>query len=308
MNGAPECCQTMSGSLSPNKQALEMAFGMTPALLAAWFGHLKLLRSLVTAGAKVTVTNWIGQNLHHCAAQQGHVDIIHYIMDDLEEVPLDRPDQNGKTPLLLAAENGQLPVIMHLRSLDCDHQIKDKEGNSIIHLAAKQGHVHVLENLIDDIYTETKNQNGQTALHLASEGGHFNCVKVLLDNQCQINMRCNQSFNALHYAVRQGHKDVCRLLVEEGIDMNAVAKCASLHLAVKHNSVQLVKLLLDAGCDINISDHRQQTALHLAVEQRQLTIVEMILKENINLQFQDKVRRSHALRSLTGVGTGHLLT
>ncbi|XP_072346776.1 ankyrin repeat and death domain-containing protein 1A-like isoform X3 [Scyliorhinus torazame] len=267
---------------------IEDKFGMTPALLAAWFGHLKLLQILVNAGAKVTATNWIGQSLHHCAAQQGHLNIINYTMDDLEEVPLDRPDQHGKTPILLAAENGRLDMVIHLRALDCDHQIKDKEGNGIGHLAARQGHVHVLENLMDVIFTEARNQDGQRVLHLAAEGGHLDCVKLLLDNHSQINVLCNQNLNALHYAVRQGHQDVCRLLVEEGIDVNAVGKSASLHLAVKHNFAQIVKLLVDAGCDINIGDHRQQSALHLAVEKRQLAIVEMLLKNNINLQLQDK--------------------
>ncbi|XP_072404997.1 ankyrin repeat and death domain-containing protein 1A-like [Chiloscyllium punctatum] len=277
---------------------------MTPALLAAWFGHLQLLQILVNAGAKVTIRNSIGQSMHHCAAHQGHLNIICYTMEELEEIPLDEPDEAGKTPLLLAAENGQLDVVMHLHALGCDHQFQDKEGNSSIHLAAGQGHVHVLENLIEGVCTEVKNKAGQTALHLAAEGGHFNCVKLLLDNQCQINVHCSQNLNALHYAVKQGHQDVCHLLVEKGIDVNAVGQFACLHLAVKHDFAQIVRLLIAAGCDINIGDHRQQSALHLAVERRQLTIVEMLLKANINLQLQDKqgktaldlaVRSQHAV-------------
>ncbi|XP_048476437.1 ankyrin repeat and death domain-containing protein 1A-like isoform X3 [Rhincodon typus] len=283
---------------------IEDKFGMTPALLAAWFGHLQLLQILVNAGAKVTIRNSIGQGIHHCAAHQGHMAIIRYTIEELQEVPLDKPDQTGKTPLLLAAENGQLDVVTYLHALGCDHQFQDKERNSCIHLAAGQGHVHVLENLIQGIFSESKNKAGQTALHLAAEGGHFNCVKLLLDNQCQINVRCSQNLNALHYAVKQGHKDVCHLLVEEGIDMNAVGQNACLHLAVKHNFAQLVRLLIAAGCDINISDHKQQSALHLAVERGQFAIVEMLLKANINLQLQDKqgktaldlaVRSQHAV-------------
>ncbi|GCC17406.1 hypothetical protein chiPu_0021527, partial [Chiloscyllium punctatum] len=246
---------------------IEDKFGMTPALLAAWFGHLQLLQILVNAGAKVTIRNSIGQSMHHCAAHQGHLNIICYTMEELEEIPLDEPDEAGKTPLLLAAENGQLDVVMHLHALGCDHQFQDKEGNSSIHLAAGQGHVHVLENLIEGVCTEVKNKAGQTALHLAAEGGHFNCVKLLLDNQCQINVHC--SF-------------------------------ACLHLAVKHDFAQIVRLLIAAGCDINIGDHRQQSALHLAVERRQLTIVEMLLKANINLQLQDKVRRSNTTPKRNG--------
>ncbi|XP_059498945.1 ankyrin repeat and death domain-containing protein 1A-like isoform X4 [Stegostoma tigrinum] len=250
---------------------IEDKFGMTPALLAAWFGHLQLLRILVNAGAKVTVRNSIGQGIHHCAAHQGHLAIIRYTIEELQEVPLDKPDQTGKTPLLLAAENGQLDVVTHLLARGCDHQFQDKEGNSSIHLAAGQGHVHVLENLIEGIFSESKNK---------------------------------QNLNALHYAVKQGHKDVCHLLVEEGIDMNAVGQNACLHLAVKHNFAQLVRLLIAAGCDINISDHKQQSALHLAVERGQFAIVEMLLKANINLQLQDKqgktaldlaVRSQHAV-------------
>ncbi|XP_067878956.1 ankyrin repeat and death domain-containing protein 1A-like isoform X2 [Heterodontus francisci] len=251
-------------------------------------GNETAVKLLLDYNANVDSEDKMGQGLHHCAAHQGHLGIICYTVEDLEEVPLDKPDQNGKTPLLLAAENGKLDVVMHLRALGCDHQIKDKEANSAIHLAAVQGHAHVLENLIEVIYTDTKNQDGQTALHLAAEGGHFNCVKFLLNSQCQINVLSSQNLNALHYAVRQGHRDVCRLLVEEGIDLNAVGKYACIHLAVKHDFAQLVRLLIDAGCDINIVDHRQQSALHLAVERRQLAIVEMLLKANIDLQLQDK--------------------
>ncbi|GCB82542.1 hypothetical protein scyTo_0022351 [Scyliorhinus torazame] len=84
-------------------------------------------------------------------------------------------------------------MVIHLRALDCDHQIKDKEGNGIGHLAARQGHVHVLENLMDVIFTEARNQDGQRVLHLAAEGGHLDCVKLLLDNHSQINVLCNVS-------------------------------------------------------------------------------------------------------------------
>ncbi|XP_059498944.1 ankyrin repeat and death domain-containing protein 1A-like isoform X3 [Stegostoma tigrinum] len=259
---------------------IEDKFGMTPALLAAWFGHLQLLRILVNAGAKVTVRNSIGQGIHHCAAHQGHLAIIRYTIEELQEVPLDKPDQTGKTPLLLAAENGQLDVVTHLLARGCDHQFQDKEGNSSIHLAAGQGHVHVLENLIEGIFSESKNKAGQTALHLAAEAGHFNCVKLLLDNQCQINVRCSQNLNALHYAVKQGHKDVCHLLVEEGIDMNAVGQKqqSALHLAVERGQFAIVEMLLKANINLQLQDKQGKTALDLAVRSQHAVLIDMIIK------------------------------
>ncbi|XP_059836098.1 ankyrin repeat and death domain-containing protein 1A-like isoform X1 [Hypanus sabinus] len=267
----------------------EDKFGMTPVLLAASHGNLTILQTLVKAGATVTARNRLGQTLLHCAALQGHPSVIRYVAEDLEGIPVDDPDQNGKTPLLLAAESGHSDVLRLLRDLGCDLRAVDKESNSALHLAARRGHAELLPYLMPAICSDAQNQDGLTPLHLAAQAGHLSCVQLLLDSQCQVNAVSSQHLSALHYAISHGHLDVCHLLMQEGIDVNAKGnKDPCLHLAVKHNTPQLVQRLLAAGCDINICDSRQQSALHVAVERRQQPIVELLLRANINLHLQDQ--------------------
>lgn len=69
------------------------SFGMNALLLAAWFGHLSILKILVSTGAKLTCENKNGLNLLHCAAQRGHISVLEYIMEDLENVQLNKVDK-----------------------------------------------------------------------------------------------------------------------------------------------------------------------------------------------------------------------
>ncbi|KAJ8398349.1 hypothetical protein AAFF_G00429190 [Aldrovandia affinis] len=95
-------------------------------------------------------------------------------------------------------------------------------------------------------------------------------------------------FNDLLYFC--GHEKVAKLLVEVGINTDAVdsQSATPLHVAVLHNYVEIVRLLIDAECDLDIPDNRQQTALHIAAEHGRQDIAEMILIAGVNLKLLDK--------------------
>lgn len=122
---------------------------MNALLLSAWFGHLQIVQILVNAGAKVHCESKEGLTLLHCAAQKGHVPVLAFVMEDLEDVALDRADKLGRTAFHRAAEHGHLDAVDFLVGSGCDHGVKDKEGNSALHLAASRGHVAVLRRLVD---------------------------------------------------------------------------------------------------------------------------------------------------------------
>jgi len=66
-----------------------------------------------------------------------------------------------------------------------------------------------------------------------------------------------RSVCALHVAVRNGHVDVVRLLVDAGADVEAQMTTASvsgltpLHLAVQSGQMDVIDLLLAAGSNVN---------------------------------------------------------
>uniref|UniRef100_A0AAQ4QMH3 Death domain-containing protein n=1 Tax=Gasterosteus aculeatus aculeatus TaxID=481459 RepID=A0AAQ4QMH3_GASAC len=266
-------------------------FGMNALLLASWFGHLKVLQILVSCGAKLSSENKDGLSMLHCAAQRGHIRVLEFIMEDLEDVRLDRLDKSGKTALHLAAESGRLEVVEFLIGMGCTHSLKDKEANTAVHLAAKCGHTEVLQKMVETgVDVDERNIGGLTALHLAADGGHYECVKLLLEVGCDANAQTNKNMNALHYVAQHGFNREASLLLEAGIDKDAVddQQNTALHLAVFNNHAAFLRLLIDAHCDLDIADSRQQTVLHIAAEHGWQDSAEMMLVSGVNLNLTDK--------------------
>ncbi|XP_070276986.1 ankyrin repeat and death domain-containing protein 1A isoform X4 [Myotis yumanensis] len=276
-------------------------FGMNALLLSAWFGHLQILQILVNSGAKIHCENKTagttlglfqdGLTLLHCAAQKGHVPVLAFIMEDLEDVALDRADKLGRTAFHLAAAHGQLEALDFLVGSGCDHSVKDKEGNTALHLAAGRGHLAVLQQLVDiGLDLEERNVEGLTTLHAAAEGIHPDCVQLLLAAGSSVNALTQKQQSCLHYAALSGSEDVARALIHSGGCTNVADHqgASPMHLAVKHNFPTLVRLLIDAGSDLDATDNRQQTPLHLAAEHAWQDIAKMLLVAGVNLNLRDK--------------------
>uniref|UniRef100_A0A8C3VQ20 Ankyrin repeat and death domain containing 1A n=1 Tax=Catagonus wagneri TaxID=51154 RepID=A0A8C3VQ20_9CETA len=264
---------------------------MNALLLSAWFGHLPILQILVNSGAKIHCENKDGLSLLHCAAQKGHVPVLAFVIEDLEDVALDHADKLGRTAFHRAAEHGQLDALDFLVGSGCDHGIQDKEGNTALHLAAHRGHPAVLQRLVDiGLDLEEQNLEGLTALHAAAEGIQPDCVRLLLGAGSSVNALTQKKQSCLHYAVLGGSEDMVRALIHAGASTSVPDHqgASPLHLAVRHNFPTLVRLLIDAGSDLDATDNRQQTPLHLAAEHARQDVAEMLLVAGVNLNLTDK--------------------
>uniref|UniRef100_G1SNR4 Ankyrin repeat and death domain containing 1A n=1 Tax=Oryctolagus cuniculus TaxID=9986 RepID=G1SNR4_RABIT len=266
---------------------------MNALLLSAWFGHLRILQILVHSGAKVHCENKDGLTLLHCAAQKGHVPVLAFMMEDLEDVALDQADKLGRTAFHRAAEHGQLEALDFLVGSGCDHSVKDKEGNTALHLAAGRGHVAVLQRLVElGLHLEARTTEGLTALHAAAEGAHPDCVQLLLRAGSDPNALTQKKRSCLHYAALTGSEDVSRALIHTGGCTNVADHqgASPMHLAVRHNFPALVQLLINAHADLDATDNRQQTPLHLAAELACQEVAELLLVAGVDLSLRDKER------------------
>lgn len=61
-------------------------------------------------------------------------------------------------------------------------EMRDNQGNSALHLAARLGHIKVLQALVQECFCDVHafNKNGFTPLHLAASAGRLECVKLLI--------------------------------------------------------------------------------------------------------------------------------
>ncbi|XP_061988764.1 uncharacterized protein LOC133707230 [Rosa rugosa] len=123
----------------------------------------------------------------------------------------------------------------------------DTYGYIALHVAAWEGHMHVLKELVPfmtQVDLKTKNDFGHTALHLAAEKGHVHIVKEL-PVPLMGEVKDNDGDTALHIAVQEGQADVVKELVllmrQEDLKIKNDAGYTALHLAVNKRNVPMVK-------------------------------------------------------------------
>lgn len=112
---------------------------------------------------------------------------------------------------------------------------------------------------------------GIPALHWAAERGHKELVRLLLKRGVDVDTRdpMYRGWTALHLAARY-HEPIVRLLLESGADVSVRDRFdeTALHRATdKINNEVTVRLLLEAGADIGAQDFLGNTPLHRAVRQ-----------------------------------------
>ncbi|XP_048244137.1 uncharacterized protein LOC125376220 [Haliotis rufescens] len=178
-------------------------------------------------------------------------------------------NKEGQTVLHLAAEaNCKHIVEMLLPMFDINDQ--DEAGNTALHyLHCQDSHFNRRECLHCEIYllfldkgadVKIKNKEGQTVLHLAAEANCKRSLEMLLP-MFDINVQDDMGKTALHYLT---HNDSN---VEESV-FDRKSKC------LDHETYQL---FLDKGADVQIKNKEGQTVLHLAAKANCNKCVEMLL-------------------------------
>uniref|UniRef100_A0A9J7X5T3 Caskin-2 n=2 Tax=Cyprinus carpio TaxID=7962 RepID=A0A9J7X5T3_CYPCA len=208
--------------------------------------------------------------LHH-AALTGTTELLSLLLE--AQAVVDIKDSNGMRPLHYAAWQGKADSVLMLLRSGAAVNNASHDGQIPLHLAAQYGHYEVSEMLLQHQSNPCiLNKAKKTPLDLACEFGRVKVAQLLLNSNMVASLlegdrkdgsdsNCN---TPLHLAARNGHKDVIRLLLKAGIDINRTTKAGTaLHEAALYGKTEVVRLLLDNGVDVNIRNTYNQTALDI---------------------------------------------
>ena len=81
----------------------------------------------------------------------------------------------------LASKSGHLEILQYFHKILSDISVTDSNGMNALHHAAKEGHLLLVDFLIDMIPIGTKDKYGKTAKDLATSNGHAAVVTYLQD-------------------------------------------------------------------------------------------------------------------------------
>ncbi|KAK6301490.1 hypothetical protein J4Q44_G00275430 [Coregonus suidteri] len=207
--------------------------------------------------------------LHH-AALTGTTELLSLLLE--AQVTVDIKDTNGMRPLYYAAWQGKADSVLLLLRAGASVNTPSQDGHIPLHLSAQYGHYQVSEMLLQHQSNPCLvNKANKTPLDLACEFGRLEVAQLLLNSNMVVALLEGEGLDGLdpassntplHLAARNGHKDIIRLLLKAGIDINRTTKAGtSLHEAALYGKTEVVCLLLDAGIDVNLRNTYNQTAL-----------------------------------------------
>uniref|UniRef100_A0AAY4A5T3 phospholipase A2 n=1 Tax=Denticeps clupeoides TaxID=299321 RepID=A0AAY4A5T3_9TELE len=225
----------------------------------------------------------------------------------------DEDGNPGRAPLHLACERGEVGCVRELLD-ECQVRtdIKDKNGDTPMHGAAKQDSSVIIEALcarlcagINDV-----NKAGETPLHVACRLGKVESVRALLGGgaKCDISggncypihvaMKYSESGCAeavLTYDPAQLHAEdavyggtplhwaktaeMSQILLERGSSVNYLSKTGEspLHILTKKGRFEAAMVLLTHGADANIKGQDGNTALHLAMKMDHMDLIKALI-------------------------------
>lgn len=161
-----------------------------PLALAAYAGHVNVMKILLAAGADVNHSYYCGNNSLTWAAVNGHTEAVRLLLD--------------------------VPELDVMRTLNCNRW-------SVLHLAAAAGLTKELKELIatGEYDVNAVDKENRTPLHWAAHNGHADAVRVLLAVEgIKANVQDLQFTTPFAEAVAHGYPEIANMLNPFWIEQN----------------------------------------------------------------------------------------
>ena len=232
---------------------------------------------LIESGARITEVDNDGRIPMLLAAQEGHLAVVSTLLE--YGSPIEARAHDGKTSLRVAALEGHKDVVQYLISNCADVNYKDADGRSTLYVLSLENHVpmaaFLLENMAD---VEGCDLEGRTPLHVAAWQGHYEMAELLLQHHSDVNAVDNDRRTALQSAAWQGHANIVRLLLEHGalVDHTCNQGATALCIAAQEGHEEVVQVLLQFHANPNHADQFGRTATRVALKGGHQKVVKLL--------------------------------
>lgn len=141
---------------------------------------------------------------------------MEYLVDKDSGKPGTHPgsrDENGNTPLLIAAQRGYAQMVKKLLEQGADVDARNDYGTTALMFASDYGHAEIVRILLDHGATvNLKDVRGHTALMFAANKGYEEIVEMLLEAGADAGIKDREGHTAIYFAEGSGHKKIAELL------------------------------------------------------------------------------------------------
>lgn len=330
------------------------AEGYTALHYACQRGHLTVAKSLITNNAPIDAPGPRGQTaLHlamqppprqsvvmlliqhkanvnardatfqtplHIGASQGNVAMCNYLLN--EGAQLDSREVHSKTPLQLACEAGHYELVQMLLN-QSNLNPTNMSFLAAFFAAVEYGHVQIAESFFPrGLKLRELRNDSHKSITIAAKGGGLAMVELMINENCDINARDENGWNALHFSSYYGHYQVIERLISSGVSTDAITsrketpllfavkrdhfavaerllRCTNvsnlasaedernqqpIHHTARTGSVEIFNLLMSNGAKINGENSFGWQPLHIATAYGHFALVQRLLQEGANIE------------------------
>ncbi|CAG06539.1 unnamed protein product [Tetraodon nigroviridis] len=176
-------------------------------------------------------------------------------------------EEEGFTPLHVAAKYGNMEVANLLLQKNACPDAAGKNGYTPLHIAAKKNQMEITTTLLEyGAPTNTVTRQGITPLHLAAQEGNIDVVTLLLARDAPVNVGNKSGLTPLHLAAQEDKVNVAEILVNHGATLDPETKLGytPLHVACHYGNVKMVNFLLKNQAKVNAKTKNGNSALSIA--------------------------------------------
>jgi len=247
--------------------------GDTALTYASRYGCSKAVYLLMRYCANGNIKNKRGETALIIACRHVNEDIIHILIN--QPIDIDLQDRNGNTALIyLCQKKNEYTELVReiLLKHNVNINIKNKAGNSALHIAVFNNHLEIVKLLLlNHADINIKNGEGNTVLMMASSSANREQMVQLLLKFSDYYVSQRNIIKVLHLRKKKRLRDEQLeelLLLNTHIDINAVNNegDTALMIASRNGNPKIVNDLLQYHADCNLQNNRLETAIIKAIK------------------------------------------
>jgi len=250
-----------------------------------------MLGQQISNGSNMNVSD--DTNIHQ-AAVEGDLKSIKFFIEE-KKVEVDAQNEESKTPLWIAAENGHLEVVRYLVDKNANLEAEDKKKLIPLEIAIKKGHLEVVKYLNEN-RTEDMTISDDYLFEFSAKHNCLESIDYFLEEGANIEGEGHFNDLPLHLAIRERRFEVVKHLLDKDEYLEHIFKSSDaegntpLHAAAEVGNLEAAKLLLKKGANIEATDGfidqtDSATPLFIAARDNHLEVVEYLAKEGADVNF-----------------------